>query len=225
MKWISYGPDAWLLRFADVLGPDAFSRGRAIAGELERNPPPGLREYVPGFTTVLLEFEPGAVRDVERDLGRLTARLRRATPPDPRQAVIKEIPVVYDGPDLPRVAAAHGLTEAEVIRRHSSRIYHVYLLGFSPGFPYLGELDPSLHTPRLPMPRPRVAAGSVAIGGEHTGIYSVDSPGGWNIIGRTSVRVFDPVRGVRGHEAAMFHLQAGNQVRFVPETDGGASRG
>src|SRR5262245_30586118 len=213
MKWISYGPDAWLLQFATSLGDEAFARGRAIATELERHPPSGLAEFVPSFTTVLLEFRPGTIDAV--GLSSLAARLRTVAAQALPAAPVIEIPVLYDGPDLGRVAEAHGLTTREVGELHCATIYKVYLLGFAPGFPYLGDLDPKLHTPRLATPRPRVAAGSVAIGGEHTGIYSVDSPGGWNIIGRTTVRLFDPAQ-AREDERAMFLLKPGDRVRFVP---------
>jgi len=213
MKWISYGPDSWLLQFAGRVGDEAFARGRAITAELERHPPPGLVEFVPSFTTVLLEFSPGTIDAA--GLSSLATRLRtvagRALPP----ALVTEIPVVYDGPDLGRVAEAHGLTTCEVCELHSATLYKVYLLGFAPGFPYLGDLDPRLHTPRLAAPRPRVAAGSVAIGGEHTGIYSVDGPGGWNIIGRTTARLFDPALAGED-ERAMFLLRPGDRVKFVP---------
>ena len=214
MKWISYGPDSWLLQFASGIGDEAFARGRAITAELELHPPPGLVEFVPSFTTVLLEFRPG-ITDATV-LSNLAARLRsvagRSLPPAP----VKEIPVTYDGPDLGRVAESHGLTTREVGELHSATLYKVYLLGFAPGFPYLGDLDPRLHTPRLAAPRPRVAAGSVAIGGEHTGIYSVESPGGWNIIGRTTVRLFDSGRAGED-ERAMFLLKPGDRVRFVQQ--------
>jgi inhibitor of KinA len=120
--------------------------------------------------------------------------------------------VRYDGSDLERVAQANQLSVAQLCELHAAPVYKVYMLGFAPGFPYLGDLDPRLHTPRLPAPRARVAAGSVAIGGEHTGIYSVETPGGWNIIGRTPVKLFDPAR----EDEAMFLLRAGDRVKFVP---------
>jgi inhibitor of KinA len=209
MKWIPYGPHAWLLEFASRPGDEAFARGRAIAGELERHPPAGLVEYVPAFATVLLEFDPAT--NPGPDLAALAARLQKAAGSRSRPAPVKEIPVRYDGPDLERVASVNGLTVAQVAELHAGTIYKVYLLGFAPGFPYLGDLDPRLRTPRLESPRTRVPAGSVAIGGEHTGIYPVESPGGWNIIGHTTVKLFDP--------AAIdtpFLLQAGDRLRFVP---------
>lgn len=220
MNWIPYGPDAWLLRFAERLGPETFARGRAIAADLERNPPSGLREFVPGFASVLLEFHPGAAPDPAA-LTRWTGSVSAAPLDLPALAPIKEIPVIYDGPDLGRVAEHARMSPAEVAALHCATVYHIYLIGFAPGFPYLGDLDPRLHTPRLASPRPRVAAGSVAIGGEHTGIYPVDSPGGWNLIGRTSVKIFDPQRRGGGDDRAMFWLQAGDRVRFVPVTERG----
>jgi inhibitor of KinA len=219
MNWIRYGPNAWLLQFAEQLGDDAFLRGRAIVAELERQPPPGLVEFVPSFTTVLLEFDPSAPStpgNVDALQRELTDRFRAALLHPPPLAPIREIPVTYDGPDLERVAKLHELSLEEVASLHSAPIYKVYLLGFSPGFPYLGDLDSRLHTPRLSSPRRSVPAGSVAIGGEHTGIYSVDSPGGWNIIGRTSVKLFDRTRFQRGtRPEEMFLLKAGDRVRFV----------
>jgi inhibitor of KinA len=214
MKWIPYGPHGWLLEFASRPGDEAFVRSRAIAGELERHPPPGLVEYVPAFTTALLEFDPRV--SPRPDLSALAARLRQAFESRLRLPPAKEIPVRYGGPDLERVAALNGLSVEEVCERHSTPLYKVYMLGFAPGFPYLGELDPRLHTPRLESPRPRVPAGSVAIGGEHTGIYSVASPGGWNIIGHTPVKLFNPDADVTGGEESPFFLRAGDQVRFVP---------
>ena len=107
------------------------------------------------------------------------------------------------------------MTARDVAELHSSTLYKVYLLGFSPGFPYLGDLDSRLHTPRLPSPRTRVPAGTVAIGGEHTGIYSVEGPGGWNIIGHTKVKLFDPSSD--GPEMSL--LRQGDRVRFVPTSE------
>ncbi len=118
------------------------------------------------------------------------------------------IQVHYDGADLDAVAAATGLSVGEVIARHTARPYTVDLLGFVPGFAYLSELDPSLQLPRRPEPRPRVKAGSVAIAAAQTGVYPLDTPGGWHIIGRTETVMFDPAR----EPAAL--LRAGDVVRF-----------
>lgn len=211
MKWVRYGPKALLFRFAERLGDEAFAKGCAIAADLERNPPPGMIEFVPAFTTVLVTFD-----TTEQAAGagpELARRLERCGAREIRGKGVKEIPVVYDGPDLKRVADLHQLTIEQVAEIHSSTTYKVYMLGFAPGFPYLGDLDPRLHTPRLPSPRARLAAGSVAIGGSHTGIYSVDGPGGWNIIGHTSAKLFDASR----DGAEMFLLRQGERVQFIAQ--------
>lgn len=211
MNWARYGPQAVVFRFAERVGDEAFAKGRAIAAELERRPPPGMIEFVPSFTTVLVTF--AGEQQALAAAPELARRLDGCSAPKGSVPQMKEIPVIYDGPDLGRVAEGHGLTIGQVAELHSKPTYKVYLLGFSPGFPYLGDLDSRLHTPRLTSPRPRVSAGSVAIGGSHTGVYSVDGPGGWNIIGRTTVKLFDA--GKDGRE--MFFLQPGDLVRFVAE--------
>jgi KipI family sensor histidine kinase inhibitor len=210
---LPYGPNAWLLRFAEQPGEAAFQAMRAICQDLDANPPAGLLEYVPGYTSVLLEFKPGAADalSLAKLVTRLTQSLDRPIDPGP----IREIPVIYDGPDLERVAKHAGLSVQAVCERHATSLYRVALIGFAPGFPYLEGLDPVLHTPRLDTPRAQVAPGSVAIGGGHTGIYSVAGPGGWNLIGRTEVRLFDPHRASPGRESEMCWLQPGDRVRFV----------
>ena len=131
----------------------------------------------------------------------------------PRRVV--QVPVCYGGelgPDLEEVAHLAGLTPDQVMALHAGPVYRVYLIGFTPGFPFLGGMDPRLACPRLPSPRLRVPAGSVAIAGEQTGVYPVESPGGWRILGRTPLRLFDPAPGAR----RPFLLAAGDGLRFVP---------
>lgn len=216
MDWTPYGPYAALVRFADQPGDEAFARAVAIRSALERNPPEGLLEFVPAATTVLLEFNAREVPNLADAMPDILEQIQMgaalALPP----AEVKEIPVTYDGQDLERVARAHDLTTAEVCQLHAEPVYKVHLLGFAPGFPYLDGLDPRLHTPRLATPRTRVPAGSVAIGGGHAGIYTVDTPGGWNIIGHTTAKIFDPARrSPDGGEEAMFLLKQGDRVKFV----------
>lgn len=211
-----YGPNAWLLRFAEQPSDAAFTACSAITQALDSLPPAGLVEYVPAYTNVLLEFAPGAAPadspQLKALLKQLAARIDQKIEPGP----IHEIPVVYDGPDLGRVAEHAGIRPREVGDLHASTLYRVAMIGFAPGFPYLDGLAPKLHTPRLDTPRPKVEAGSVAIGGSHTGIYSIASPGGWNLIGHTDIRLFDPARAKPGREHEMCFLQAGERVRFVP---------
>ena len=119
-----------------------------------------------------------------------------------------------EGPDLPRVAEHSGLNQKQVVELHASVDYLVWFIGFQPGFPYLGGLPEPLHTPRRAEPRVQVPAGSIGIGGEQTGIYPLSTPGGWQLIGRTALTLFDPARA----EPAL--LRAGDVVRFVPQREG-----
>ena len=158
-------------------------------------------------------FFDAAAIDAERVRAWLHARLRADDASAQATAVRDiEIPVVYggeDGPDLDAAAAELGLSPQTLIERHSAGRYTVAMIGFAPGFPYLSGLDPALALPRLATPRTRVAAGSVAIGGAQTGIYPRDSPGGWRILGRTPLTLFDPQRD------PPTALLPGDRVRFV----------
>ena len=213
MDWSAerYGLQAWLVRFGRDLSEETMARALAVSRDLETNPPEGLREFTMGYASVLLEFEGDAeeaVRRGRRTLPRLIEEWRLLDSEATSTRTV-EISVFYDGEDLPEVARQTGLTAGEVIARHSDRDYRVWLLGFAPGFPYLGVLDEALHLPRRATPRPRIAAGSVAIAGGQTGIYPSESAGGWHILGRTTATLFDPQR------AEPFLLRPGDTVRFV----------
>lgn len=204
--------------FADSVGEEAFLKGRAIARALEKDPPEGVIDFVTSFTSVLLQFDPTVVPKPGLRVLEWTACLKSAMTAKPAAAPLKSIPVIYDGPDLARVAEQASLSIEATIQRHSSTIYKVYTLGFAPGFAYLGDLDPQLHTPRLKTPRPRIPAGSVGIGGEHTGIYPQDTAGGWNLIGRTSSVLFDPGLIHSGDTFQdAFLLHPGDRVQFIPQ--------
>jgi len=216
MKWRPYGRNGLLLDFAEKPDDWAFQKRLRIVEALTAKPPAQLVEFVPGFTNLLLEFAVLGGEPLE-ELARQTEELIEA---NTRQKVplggVKKIPVKYDGPDLQRVADHNGISVEKVIKFHSETVYKVHLLGFAPGFPYLGELHHKLCTPRLASPRARVAPGSVAIGGQHTGIYTVESPGGWNIIGHAEQKLFDlSLRAPESEERAFF-LRPGDQVRFIP---------
>ena len=173
---------------------------------------PGAGETVPAFASLLVRYDP-LLTDYGAVAGAVDALARRLPPPEPGAGRLVTIPVCYGGtfgPDLAFVAQHAGLTEAEVVRRHTGRDYRIYMLGFLPGFPYLGGLDPALCTPRLQNPRTAIPAGSVGIGGEQTGVYPVASPGGWQLIGRTPLDLFDPERPPR--------YAAGDRIRFTAIT-------
>ena len=171
----------------------------------------GVTNVHPAYASILIDFDPRKIRhrDIERAAAELFAQAASAPLPEPRTV---EIPVAYggaDGPDLDAVAALTGHTPDEVVAIHSGAEYLVYFLGFSPGFPYLGGMPESIAAPRLETPRRRVPAGSVAIGGQQTGVYPIASPGGWRIIGRTPLRLFDP------DADPPVLLRMGDHVRFV----------
>lgn len=171
----------------------------------------GVRDVVPALTSLAVHVSPECADggQIER---RLTQYLATPTATAHEERPVIEIPVSYgrgDGPDLAAVADTLQLDCEEVVRRHCAVTYRVFMLGFLPGFPYLGPVDPSIQVPRLAVPRTRVAAGSVGLAGSQTGIYPVESPGGWQIIGRTSEVLFDVAR------TPPARLMPGDRVRFV----------
>ncbi len=177
---------------------------------LEAEPIPGVRNLHPGYTSILIVFDPldQEHKNIEHTVATLLSRLDDVQLPAPRTV---GIPVIYDGPDLADVAQIHSMTEQRVIELHSQAIYTVYCLGFVPGFAYLGGLPPELATPRLDSPRKRVPKGSVAIGGTQTGVYPFETPGGWRLIGRTPLEIFDP------ETPDLSKVRIGDQVRFLPQ--------
>ena len=199
MRILPMGPHAVLIEQLD--GEPA-----AYAAAMRRLQLPGVTEIVPGAATVLV------VCVDERTLATVRQRLREVVPAESvagQEQDPIEIPVRYDGDDLDAVAAATGLTTVDVIGAHTAPQYVVAFCGFAPGFGYLRGLDPRLHLPRRPTPRTRVPAGSVAIAAEYTAVYPRASPGGWHLLGRTDVMMFDPDRS----PPAVF--EPGALVRFV----------
>ena len=154
--------------------------------------PPGVVELVPAYRTVLIVADPGQAEALDELADRLPGL--ELPPAEAVAGETVEIPVRYDGEDLPEVAGLTGLAPDEVVRRHTAPEYTVAFLGFSPGFPYLVGLDPALEVPRRDTPRTSIPAGSVGLAGNQTGIYPTATPGGWQVIGRTEVTLFDPAR-------------------------------
>ena len=203
------GDSAITIAFGSERSAELLERIHAAARSLEAARIPHVEDVVPAYLALTVFYDP-LHASYEEMASYLLSACERATQrgieaPSPRTHLI---PVHYDGLDLDTVAAATGLSVSEVIDRHGARAYTVDLLGFVPGFAYLSELDPSLQLPRRPAPRPRVRAGSVAIAAAQTGIYPLDTPGGWHIIGRTDTLMFDPAR----EPAAL--LRPGDAVRF-----------
>ncbi len=180
---------------------------------MEARPVDGIIDLHPAYASILVVFDP--IRQdhagLQLSLWRRLAESEGIELPATRRV---ELPVCYGGeygPDLDAVARFHHIPAATVVELHCSPVYTVYFLGFAPGFAYLGGLPEEIATPRLDTPRARVPAGSVGIAGSQTGVYPFATPGGWRLIGRTPLRMFDP-----GREARMSLLETGDQVQFVP---------
>lgn len=201
-----------MVRFGDTISVEIHQRVRALLALLTAEPVDGVYNLQPGYTSLLITFDP-----LQRDHSELEAvvrsyveRMDAVQLPAARRV---EIPVCYGGefgPDLVDVAKLHGITSEEVIRLHSSASYLVYFIGFVPGFAYLGGLPEAIATPRLPEPRWSIHPGSVGIAGRQTGVYPVRTPAGWRLIGRTPLQLFSPQR------ETMNLLSIGDEVRFVP---------
>ena len=208
------GDSALNLEFAHAISPETSAMIRLAAENLTADPIEGITELVPTFCSLMVYYNPLAVTFDELS-ARLRGKLRDVGKADLSVRKIVQIPVCYGGeygPDLANVAAHAGLNPQEVVNIHTAHDYLIDMLGFLPGFAYLGGLDERLHTPRLATPRTRIEPGSVGIGGAQTGIYPLASPGGWQIIGRTPLRPYDPDR----TEPILY--AAGEYLRFAPIT-------
>jgi inhibitor of KinA len=208
---VMLGDSCVAIRFDAGIDPVVNARCVALAEWLECRERRGIRDIIPTYNAVTIHFDPTQV-DRQRLSEELASAASNPVASAAPHARTIDIPVSYGGahgPDLAAVADFGRCSEEEVVRLHSETEYRVYMLGFLPGFPYLGTVDPRIAAPRLETPRLRVAAGSVGIAGSQTGVYPFETPGGWRIIGRTSTKVFDVAR------EDPFLLRAGDRVRFV----------
>lgn len=205
--------DALLLRLGERIDPALNARVHVLCERIRAHAPAWLHDLVPAYASVGVFFDPSAVKAdaVGEWLHALLEAMGEQTIAADESRTV-EIPVVYggdEGPDLESAAAELGVSPAELVERHTAAAYTVAMIGFAPGFPYLLGLDPALALPRLATPRTSVPAGSVGIGGAQTGIYPRESPGGWRLIGRTPLTLFDPAAD------PPTLLSPGDRVRFV----------
>ena len=209
-EFSALGDCALTLRLGTDMSDATSTRVIRTAGAITRARIQGVTSVVPSYGTVGVHYDPVTIEFAEvcdRIAGAIAAADEEVETRS--EAVLHEIPIRYDGPDLDDVARGTGLTTDEVAELHSAREYRVYVIGFVPGFGYLGKIDERLVLPRRDSPRRRVPAGSVAIAESQTGIYPSVTPGGWHLIGTTDVRLFDPLRDPPSL------LRAGERVRFV----------
>ena len=202
-----FGERAFLIELEQRIDPAIMDAARAIADAWEGR---GLGEAIPAYASVVARFDPARM---EWSDAAAAAEALAADPPAAGPTVagrLIEVPTTYDGPDLAETAARSGLSVTELVALHSGREYRAFFVGFMPGLAYCGMLDPRIDAPRLDSPRPRVPAGTVAIASGQTIVYPVDSPGGWRLIGRTELRVFDPSR-----DPATL-IRPGDRLQFVP---------
>jgi inhibitor of KinA len=214
------GDSGITVKLGQEISQITHERVKALCGYLEQSPFSGMVEYVPGFTTVTIFYDPISLFDpkigeipYERAVSILTPILSQLSKGEPTKTRVIEVPVCYGGElgcDLEDVAIYHELTPQEVIRLHTEPEYLVYMIGFAPGFPYLGGMNEQIATPRRSTPRLIIPAGSVGIGGKQTGIYPIESPGGWHLIGRTPLLLFQPCQDPPSL------LRAGDRIRFYP---------
>lgn len=208
------GDTAFTVELGETVEQALNLRIHALDARLTAEQIPGIIECVPTYRSLLVRYDPMRIDPAALKEKLLTlARLNTVSATD-LSGRLMTVPVRYggaDGPDLEAVARHCGMSTEEVIRLHTEPIYQVAMLGFAPGFTYLLGLPTALATPRLATPRLRVPPGSVGIAGTQTGIYALGTPGGWRIIGRTSLQLFDPTR------VDPFLIRAGDRVRFVPE--------
>lgn len=211
-RFLSAGDAALVVEFGDSIDAETNRHVHLLANNLDALDMPGIIETVPTYRSLLVSFDPrlSSVQDIRELIEQAGARPGQAGSYVSR---LVTVPTLYGGdygPDIEFVAEGSGLSVEEVVAIHSGAEYLVYMMGFNPGFPYLGGLDPRLATPRLESPRVEIPAGSVGIAEAQTGVYPLASPGGWRLIGRTPLRLFDP------NSVTPSVINAGDYVRFAP---------
>lgn len=211
----AYGDTGLRVEFGQDISPEVNHTIRSFGVLLENHPIDGVNEWISTYTALTLTYDPYVIsyRDLCCEVEKIAEKMTDAELPPAR---VIHVPTCYGGekgPDLSSVAEYNGLNTDEVIESHSGSEYLIYMMGFTPGFPYLGGMPESIATPRLSTPRSEVPAGSVGIAGSQTGVYSISTPGGWQLIGRTPLILYDP------YKDPPILLRAGDYVTFDPVSE------
>lgn len=211
VKYLIAGDRALVIEFGNEIQEEINSKIRSLTLAIERVCIKGIIETVPTYRSLMVIYEPMIIELAELidKVKSIQEKMDEMKLPDAR---VIEIPTLYGGeygPDIEFVAQHNKISQAEVIKIHTSKEYLIYMIGFTPGFPYLGGMNDKIAAPRLQTPRTKIPVGSVGIAGEQTGIYPIESPGGWQLIGRTPVKLYDPYR----KDPVL--LSAGDFIKFI----------
>ena len=212
VRYLTLGDQGLIVEFGNAISPEISAKVRGMYLAVLESGIPGITELNPTYRSLMVGYDPAVILygELVAQLKSLEGQIGEMSLPKPNILVV---PTLYGGedygPDMKTVMAASALSQEEIISIHTGKDYLVYMLGFTPGFSYLGGMDPRIETPRLKNPRVRIPGGSVGIAGKQTGIYSIDGPGGWQLIGRTPIKIYDPYR-----EKPILH-KAGDYIRFV----------
>lgn len=214
-RYLVAGDKALVMEFGNEISDAINGKIRAMSLAIQQKKFSGITEIVPTYRSMMVHYDPRVIsyQQLKDGMKELEQELKNIQLPAPEVIVI---PTLYGGeygPDMETVMTHNGLSQEEVVEIHTSRNYLIYMIGFTPGFPYLGGMDERIATPRLETPRTKIKGGSVGIAGSQTGIYSIDSPGGWQLIGWTPVPLYDP------EAQNPILLKAGNYVRFEAITE------
>jgi len=210
VKYLTFGDRGLIVEFGNEISPEISAKVRGLYLAVENSGIPGIVSMIPTYRSLMVEYAPDVIRyrEMVAALGELEGKLGTMKLPDPDVFVVPTLYGGEAGPDMQTVMEKSGLSEKEVVSIHAGKDYLVYMLGFTPGFSYLGGMDKRIETPRLATPRVKIRGGSVGIAGSQTGIYSIDSPGGWQLIGHSPIKIYDPHR-----EKPILH-KAGDYMRF-----------
>ncbi|MFK4784411.1 5-oxoprolinase subunit PxpB [Fusobacterium sp. MFO224] len=216
MKFLKAGDSALVIELGNEISPIINFKLKKITEFLDNLNQRGIKDLLPTYRSIIVYYDPLVVSFEEiKNVVEINCNFENEKIEEIEKEIV-EIPVVYGGeygPDLGNIAAHNNLTEEEVIKIHTSGEYLVYMLGFTPGFPYLGGMSKKIATPRLKEPRTKIPAGSVGIAGEQTGVYPIESPGGWQLLGRSPLDFFNP------NSEKPFLLKAGQYIKFVAITE------